>query len=474
MKYLSLALLLVSSTACRSKPEPAPAPLRPSPSALPSAPAAAPAPSAGLAESDVNAFVARWEAAQNEHDFAAYSALYAERFTGVKRVGAFTQRFDRAGWLADRKPMFQGGANVRVTELTLVAAAGATRAVFTQEFTSSGFRDVGKKELFLVPVPNGIAISREEMLSSRISDSEAVSEGVFAYHRDGLVVQRGFDKGKLRAAPRLLSAPNESPLDIGLEVATDALTESARAWLGKEVTAYTTTGESCSGKVARFEVRVRAVPHFGMRQAWNGERDEPKAAPGTIARAVEGMAQSEEHFVVGVLDRACAGSWASGAAHAFIKAAAASGKLRDAGVAAFKALPAYSELQKKFVQETSDAAHGWETVNGELSVTELRAPERPPLLLVAARSGGGCAGFNGSLSGLWKVGGTAEAPKLTAIAPAFRELVTLRGALELGAGQGLSLLAGPDDYDDQLTVLRVEPKATRRVLFATSFWDCDC
>lgn len=478
MKYSSLALLLACLTACKSKPEPAPAtPPTAAASVVAStapAPSAAPAAPAGLAEADVKSFVTRWEAAQNERNFAAYSALYAERFTGVKRVGTFSKRFDRATWLADRKPMFEGGAQVRVTELTLVAAAGATRAVFTQEFTSTGFKDVGKKELFLVPAPGGIAISREEMLNSHVSGAEAGVEGVLAYHRDGVVVQRGFDKSKLQGAPRLLSAPNASPIDIGFGVAAEALAESARAWLGKEATAYTTTGESCSGKVARFEVRVRAAPHFGMRQAWNGELDEPKATPAAVAQAIERMAQNEEHFVVGVLDRACAGSWAIGAAQPFIKAKAADGKLRDAAVAAFKALPAYAELQKKFVKESGDKAHAWETVNGELGVTELRAPGRPALLLVAARSGGGCAGFNGSLSAAWNVAGTDAAPTLNALAPAFNEFVTLRGALDPGAAQGLALLAGPDNYDDQLAVLRLAPKATRRVVFATSFWDCDC
>ena len=113
-------------------------------------------------------------------------------------------------------------------------------------------------------------------------------------------------------------------------------------------------------------------------------------------------------------------------------------------------------------------------MNGELRVTELRAPGRRPLLLVAARSDGGCAGFNGNLSAFWNVAGTADAPKLQAIGPSLTEYITLRGALDAGVEHDLALLAGPDNYDDQLTVLRLEPKATRRVIFETSFWDCDC
>lgn len=40
-----------------------------------------------------------WLAAQNAGDFAAYEALYAQRFTGIKRVDARSQRFDRSGFV---------------------------------------------------------------------------------------------------------------------------------------------------------------------------------------------------------------------------------------------------------------------------------------------------------------------------------------------------------------------------------------
>src|SRR5438105_2725239 len=52
------------------------------------------------------ALVERWQAAQNKGDFAAYQALYATAFRGVRRSGARVSEFDRAGWLADRERMF--------------------------------------------------------------------------------------------------------------------------------------------------------------------------------------------------------------------------------------------------------------------------------------------------------------------------------------------------------------------------------
>lgn len=475
--------MLVCVNACKPKPEStgagsgtgsASAAAQPASPAL-SASARAGAALSALPEAELKRFVARWEAAQNEHDFASYSSLYAERFMGVKRVGTYSKRFDRAAWLVDRKPMFEGGAKVRVADLVLVAAGGSTRVIFTQEFVSAGFRDTGKKELFLVASPGGsVQISREEMLSSDVSATSSSDDGVLAYHRDGVVLQRGFDKRALKGQPRLLSSAGASPIEIGFEVAPEALSAGSRAWLGREITAYAASGQSCSGRVARFEARVQAVPHFGMRQSWNGELDAPKAAPADIAKTVAGMAQSEEHFVVGVLDRACSGTWASAALHPFTPAVAAKGLLREAGVAAFKALPSYAELQRAFVKESKDTTRAWETVNGELNVVELRAPARPPLLLVAARGGVGCSGFNGALSAFWQIGGSADAPKLTPAAPASTQYLTLRGAIDQKAA-GLALFTGPDGYDDEVAVLRLSPsKTARSVLLSTSFWDCDC
>ncbi|HYQ17043.1 MAG TPA: hypothetical protein VEQ58_14830 [Polyangiaceae bacterium] len=428
----------------------------------------------GLSEADVKAFIERWQSAQNGRDFEAYSRSYAERFMGLKRVGAYSKRFDRAGWLADRKPMFDAGARVSVSDVQLVAAAGVTRATFTQAFSSGTFRDVGKKELFLVATPGGISITKEEMLDSQVSEQPSATESVLAFHRDGVVVERGFDKRKLKGEPRLREAAATDPIGIAYQVSPEVLSPAARAWLGREVTVYTASGKSCTGKVARFEVRVQAVPHSGMRQEWNGEFDAPKASPAQIASTIENMAQNEEHFVVGVLDHACAGSWSTAApASAFTPARAAEGALRQAAVAAFKALPAYAQLQKQFVQESKVTDRGWEADGKLLRVMELRVPNQPALLLVTARTDGGCSEFSGSLSALWQLEGPANAPKLSLLAPSFSAYVTLRGALDLGDA-GLALLAGPDDFDDELSVLRVSPRVSRRVLLSVAVWECLC
>lgn len=478
-----LGLLLVGGAACKAKTGAAPSTssvprasgVGQVPSAALGASGAAVVPTSALREDEAKSFVARWEAAQNAGDFKSYERLYADRFMGVKRVGSYSNRYDRARWLLDRKPMLERGAKVTVTDLEIVVAAGSTRATFTQEFKSKGFRDIGQKELFLVTSPGGVVISREEMLSSEVAATGPSDESVLAYHRDGAVLQRGFEKRLLRTRPRLLSSAQSSSVDIAFEVPGEALSAGSRAWLGRELTTYSSSGQTCRGRVARFEVRVQAVPHFGMRQTWNGEHETPRATPEQIAASVAAMAQSTEHFVVGVLDQPCRGSWATSAAHAFTPARPAAGKLRALGVTAFKALPAYVALQRKFVKETADEKRAWEAADGALNVVELRVPGRSALLLVAARGSTACDGFGGALSALWELAGTTEAPTLTPVTKTYAEHLTLVGAIDEGGAAGVALFLGPDNFEDELAVLRLgSPQAARRVLFSTSFWDCGC
>src|SRR6478735_4058355 len=65
----------------------------------PSASSATQAPaSVSFDSASARQLVERWVRAQNDHDFTAYSALYAPRFSGTKRVGGYSKRFDRASW----------------------------------------------------------------------------------------------------------------------------------------------------------------------------------------------------------------------------------------------------------------------------------------------------------------------------------------------------------------------------------------
>lgn len=112
--------------------------------------------------------VQRWVQLQNAADFAGYSALYAPDFTGIKRVGERQTAFDRAGWLQDRRRMFQRPQQVVASDVEIFRADSQLRVVFEQQWSSSTFADRGKKLLSLVPAGAGWQIAREEMLDSRL------------------------------------------------------------------------------------------------------------------------------------------------------------------------------------------------------------------------------------------------------------------------------------------------------------------
>jgi hypothetical protein len=428
-------------------------------------------------ETNARGLIQRWLKAQNEHDFAAYSALYATRFSGTKRVGSYTKRFDRSGWLRDRQPMFRDGVIVQATELKLSGSSGAVRAVLTQDFSAPGFHDRGQKELFLVAGPTGLAIAREEMLVSQVAEAAPVIESaVLAFHRDGAVVETGFTDA-LPGEPRLLPREKADSFDVALAIAPAALGQSTRAWLGKSITVYAKDGTACQGSVSRFEVRVKAEPHFGMRQAWAGEDGATKATPREIAQQIWKLARDDERFAVAVLDRECHGVWATTHAAPFISATALTGPVRAAALTAFKALPAYRDLQARFARESANPKQAWESVDGELNVVELRSAPEIALVVVSARGGVGCGGFTGNLSAIWKVAGADARASFTprGVFKDSTDLLKVHGAVDQNADGSLELLAGPDVFGDEISVLRLGANGYElKRLFSTSSWDCGC
>jgi hypothetical protein len=132
----------------------------------------------------VRALVDAWVQAQNAGNFAAYSSLYAERFTGIKRVGHRARRYDtRAQWLADRKKMFAQPMTVQASLEGMRANAGGMAVRVHQRFASGSFADAGYKVLELVEQPDGaLRITREEMLASLVGASDAARDpAAFAF-----------------------------------------------------------------------------------------------------------------------------------------------------------------------------------------------------------------------------------------------------------------------------------------------------
>ncbi|MEZ4404696.1 MAG: DUF4440 domain-containing protein [Kofleriaceae bacterium] len=161
------------------------------------------------------AFVEAWQATQNDGDFPGYQELYAARFTGIRRSGAVTRRFDRPGWMKDRRKMFARPMQVEIADVVVYVAGAQRQVFFTQTWTQGRWRDTGTKNLVLVGDGLGTRIAFEEMLGSRVVDplptaallADGRSDTWFGYDRaaslaamrlapvvDGLVVLGGTDR----------------------------------------------------------------------------------------------------------------------------------------------------------------------------------------------------------------------------------------------------------------------------------------
>jgi hypothetical protein len=170
----AFALLLVL-TACKREPSGAvpegSAPAQGAPATAASdkpAPSATATRSAESFEPEARTLLSAWEKAQNEGALPGYEALYAGRFTGVRRSGPRTRNFDRSGWLKDRSRMFASPMKVHFAQQSAVMAGDKLIVVGEQTFAQGSYEDRGQKRFVLAREGGAVRIEREEMLSSEL------------------------------------------------------------------------------------------------------------------------------------------------------------------------------------------------------------------------------------------------------------------------------------------------------------------
>lgn len=121
---------------------------------------------AEITAAQAQALLTAWLTAQNRGDLAAYQALYAAGFRGVRRSGARVTRLDRAGWIQDRARMFRRPMKVAATAPQISPAEGGVALLFEQTWASGSYRDVGQKRMVLIEEGGAARIASEEMISS--------------------------------------------------------------------------------------------------------------------------------------------------------------------------------------------------------------------------------------------------------------------------------------------------------------------
>ncbi len=363
-------------------------------------------------EAAARATLEAWLKAQNDGDFPAYSALYAQKFNGVKRAGARTSRFQRADWLVDRGKMFKGRFTVAADKVKVLPQPNGAVVSFEQTWASKRFKDVGPKQLVLVREGDALRIAREEMLASTIVGGEhggppASDRLSMAMVLDHPYVVLGTDAGD-----DLVEGPVH---DLGVHRTRRAVRAGGpgSAWIGRAVELYGSGGKVCAGKVVDLQVVSRVTPHFGAVQTWQ----EDGLTPQQQAEAAWEMA-SEGRLLVGRVDAgadACAGArWARAAdapAPTALQAlATVPAWLTAAALKQTRALPGYQAITKGWRSEVADAKGGsWDLYGGATPTVQAfaRADGTPAVVLVTMRAGHGCGDFYGSFWAAYTVDGQA-------------------------------------------------------------------
>lgn len=259
------------------------------------------------AETSARELLDRWLVAQNAGDFEAYSALYASRFTGVKRTPDRTVAFDRDGWMRDRRRMFGRPMTVAVSDVAIRATSSMVSILFTQRFASGRYSDEGQKRISLVREEGRWVIATEEMLaSSRLGEAEAaLTVGTFVAVPAGegaLAIVAPAHENEATGTPVLLSS--EEPFVVVRET-TSAIPASVAALQGREVTVVE-RDRTCTGRVSNVRIARLVVPHFGMVQRWNGDDGGMAVRPASESeRAAEAWALGTTSYYAAVVASEC-------------------------------------------------------------------------------------------------------------------------------------------------------------------------
>lgn len=389
MTAKSVAWTLIAVTwACGSSSEQPPTATKVAPgqgSAAPAPPDAARLPA--LLEGDVRMMIRAWVDAQNKGEFAAYEKLYAAKLEGVKRARGRTWRFDRGGWMADRKRMFAHPMTVTASDVHVKMSAGSAAVELTQTFAQGAFQDEGTKRMVII-LENGVPrITREEMLQSRSATPLGVDRGVFLVGGEdkALLLQDG--------APTTWGGGAKSvshgPVSLARQGLGNAPAE-VKAWRGKQVAAYTADGTRCDATVESVYLEAGVVPHTMTLHEWDAMPEDQVAT--------ELLGGSATLMGSLVPDVGCAPVVAIPAGAPAFFAPLADLEIQNKALDAFERLADYKALQKAYRGFGEQGR--WAT---DPRVGVFGAPGQTRYVSVSAAEGAGCGEFEGALWVMWSV-----------------------------------------------------------------------
>jgi molybdate transport system substrate-binding protein len=358
---------------------------------------------AAIPEGEARSLIDAWLRAQNAGDAGAYGALYAARFTGIKRAGYRTWRFARTAWLADRGKMFKHPMKVQADDVAVRVAGPVAIVELVQSFEQGAFKDVGPKQLLVIRTPDGLRIGREEMLASHAAhDAHAPAVG-FVVEIDGVRYAILAEDTAAAGTGALTPIRGTGPMWTFEPVDPAKAAAEVAAWKDKPVRLYG-GGASCATTLGALTRIAVATPHFGTLQEWNGENGGAALTQTQRAQALAALAGAK---LGARLDGACTGDWIdlSGGGDGVIFAdAEPEAALATAALAALRATPAWKQIQTDY--ETAYAGKGdWTDADaGVIDTRVFTSPDGKTRYLAArAHAGNGCGDFEGDLTALWLV-----------------------------------------------------------------------
>ena len=388
-----------------------------------SGPAVEDAGGAVVTEAAGRAVLDAWLAAQNSGTFAAYEALYAPRFEGVRRSGTQTARLDRARWMKEREAMFKRKTTVTAKDVVVTSLHDSAVVSFVQTWSSGSYRDEGPKRMVLTRVDGKLEIAREEMLRSSVLAPAALTPDTFAFAvhvpTPHLVLSTAVQEEWSRNAPTMVSMAD--PVVTRRDAAK--LPSELAAWAGRKVQLFGPSGPICDGTVSGLSIIGRVTPHFGTRAQWTATGDhqgEPRPSPARIAEEAwslsAGTGESgrllvgEVHADKGRCEGALWGRAVAGNKPALVAARPADAATRALALAALRKTKAYAETQARYAgeKEAKDPAR-WEDFDAQVKALVFPHPSGT-LVTLSIRAGTGCGIFGGTLSAVWEQkGGALEA-----------------------------------------------------------------
>ena len=364
-----------------------------------------PEPPPNIPEAALKDLLDHWLAAQNQGQFEAYEGLYASKFFGIKRAGPRELRFDREAWLDDRKRMFRKPMKVEAREPTFQAAITSAQVVFTQQFSSGNFEDLGAKRLLVVLESGKLRIEHEEMLKSEL----VASPGKYVKSAQDFFLTLSLDSGLYvllpeAAVPAKLGAYRREHESDGSDVYTVSralqdqdLDPSVSGLKGRKLRIE----DGCVATVSGFRAITRVVPHFGEVQRWNGVNiDDPvKAKPLSEAQITRAAYELSTPEVFAKLE----GCGEGGRFARFdtsppptVGVLVDDSPLAASALTAFTKLPSVLESQKEYLASTEGATGHWWDENTRTAVYEHPTSGQTLISVIASLAGGACRDFSAS------------------------------------------------------------------------------